>query len=924
MGRRPRRPKRKPVEKPDPDHEEMVQSKKSREEEQEDEQAVGTVAGTHSTRSSKLPRKHQRQRITDSRETVEVDLDWPDEAYKKWLHFCCARCTCTPEVKRKFAPRPDENYYQTTSDHYFHKRCCHRKAEVEYNTSTQLDYVIDELLPGILTGKFQKPEKPIVIVSETELHDDYYMKYKRRETQFYNADSMESQVDLLNTNESYCQNRRWFNTLPTRNRPAVVLDLFGGVGSGIMVLKRLKIALSKVIHVDNDKVATHVFQTSHDRTYTAINRNLPCAVVHYDAFEDVEEQLDDILHEHGPIDILLASPPGSDYSPVNSQREGVYGSTGNYMLRLGKLVQEIQQHPTQNDTPLFFMVENVPIRNQNHLDLEEGDLDMIKNSFGVMWNFDLDATYLSPCKRQNSYFTNIPLGNINFQGPSSEIDASCCFNLENDNEQKYLPPYKLFEPTMIGKLPNITASDTSMDLKRMAVFCRLNSNPPRYKRRFISAKERAALMGYPLNYFNPVDDLFKAIRDILIENRHFTGGDHTNDAHHWKNHLDPRFYHFRGSCHDAGNAYQIDVDYDGSTFLLMCPRKSMKFLSAEQYKKRLVGSGICVPAWEHILTPLKRFFTEELYEPFQYKYQWEQESKPGAVSNDNPGHEGGDDASGHSVQGDSEIPISVQCDFDLPDDGQNEDDLPGGHEDVLYRSSMEERNTEDELSVKDKRNEDPGGLTVDSAAAAAGQTNLLESEFEPENGEENNQANPVCFVTYTFTAKNLPTRIRIRDLLDIEETFVVQKVERHQNPRSTIATVDVPKERVERGFPPNPWNMKGYDMHYQLVDQHNVEAEAVEQAAAETEQIATEKRLITTATEKRLITIDLENVELPTTKKTSITIDLEEDVQKQALETQTMPCQMRQDSQRPRIGLARPRARARKSFLVDKPHETEV
>ena len=209
---------------------------------------------------------------------------------------------------------------------------------------------------------------------------------------------------MLNTNESSCQNRRWFNTLPTQNRPAVVLDLFGLAGSGIMVLKWLKIALSKVIQVDNDKVAMHVFRMSHDWTYTAINRNLPCVVVHHDEFEHVEEQLDDILHEHGPIDILLASPPGSDYSPVNSQREGVYGATGKYMLRLGKLVQEIQQHPTQNDTPLFFMVENVPIRNQNHLEPEEGNLDMIKNSFDVFWHFDLDASYLSPCRRQNSFF----------------------------------------------------------------------------------------------------------------------------------------------------------------------------------------------------------------------------------------------------------------------------------------------------------------------------------------------------------------------------------------------------------------------------------------------------------------------------------------------------------------------------------------
>jgi hypothetical protein len=44
-------------------------------------------------------------------------------------------------------------------------------------------------------------------------------------------------------------------------------NLFGGVGSAIVVLKRLGIAVSKFIHVEHDKVAAHVCRWNHDPNY---------------------------------------------------------------------------------------------------------------------------------------------------------------------------------------------------------------------------------------------------------------------------------------------------------------------------------------------------------------------------------------------------------------------------------------------------------------------------------------------------------------------------------------------------------------------------------------------------------------------------------------------------------------------------------
>lgn len=43
--------------------------------------------------------------------------------------------------------------------------------------------------------------------------------------------------------------------------------MFGGIGSAIVALKRLKIAMCTVVHVEHDKVARHVYKWNHDYSY---------------------------------------------------------------------------------------------------------------------------------------------------------------------------------------------------------------------------------------------------------------------------------------------------------------------------------------------------------------------------------------------------------------------------------------------------------------------------------------------------------------------------------------------------------------------------------------------------------------------------------------------------------------------------------
>jgi hypothetical protein len=114
-----------------------------------------------------------------------------------------------------------------------------------------------------------------------------------------------------------------------------VADFFAGIGTGIVVLKRLGIDIAKVstvsstssdsiftrsffpchaislpcfflfpvaqiIHCEHDKVATHVYRHNHDRIY---NTNLlddgGIEHVFYRKFEEINGNVDAFMNEHG-------------------------------------------------------------------------------------------------------------------------------------------------------------------------------------------------------------------------------------------------------------------------------------------------------------------------------------------------------------------------------------------------------------------------------------------------------------------------------------------------------------------------------------------------------------------------------------------------------------------------------------------------
>ena len=117
------------------------------------------------------------------------------------------------------------------------------------------------------------------------------------------TDEIENPLDLLNTNEQYIENQKEFAKVVQKRqhdlRPAVVLDVFAGIGAALVVLKRLHIAMSKVVHVEHDEIANHVVRRNHDHQHNPSLSDDGIEHVYISTFQEMEGSIDQFLQEHG-------------------------------------------------------------------------------------------------------------------------------------------------------------------------------------------------------------------------------------------------------------------------------------------------------------------------------------------------------------------------------------------------------------------------------------------------------------------------------------------------------------------------------------------------------------------------------------------------------------------------------------------------
>ena len=86
---------------------------------------------------------------------------------------------------------------------------------------------------------------------------------------------------------------------------AVVLDLFGGIGSAIVALRRLNIDIKKVVHVEHDKVANYVYKYWNTLDGKQHDDEIEHVFIH--SFEMFQRNFDHFLHKHGRKDMDFCS-----------------------------------------------------------------------------------------------------------------------------------------------------------------------------------------------------------------------------------------------------------------------------------------------------------------------------------------------------------------------------------------------------------------------------------------------------------------------------------------------------------------------------------------------------------------------------------------------------------------------------------------
>lgn len=262
--------------------------------------------------------------------------------------FCCYICRCKNEtVLSRLSSQTNSQ-----DDGYYHRHCCHKihaqkvgatwKPEIErcFDTvASMMTWDSDDESSSDHDGNNKRDWIEDLKEEEANAKKEEVnavqlvksgKKSGRQATTFETDDSKADPISVLYSHPNYerlsmayhreCENRR-----PAGNRPkANVLDLFCGVGTGLVVLKRLGVSINQVSHLfvsahannqicfnspaiyspaifcqyhflDHDKTARHVFKYNHCADYERTARPDLIHYVEYGDFEEVEQHLDRLL-----------------------------------------------------------------------------------------------------------------------------------------------------------------------------------------------------------------------------------------------------------------------------------------------------------------------------------------------------------------------------------------------------------------------------------------------------------------------------------------------------------------------------------------------------------------------------------------------------------------------------------------------------
>lgn len=131
---------------------------------------------------------------------------------------------------------------------------------------------------------------------------------------------------------------------------ATVLDLFGGIGSGIVAAKQLGIAIDKYMYVDFDRVVRFAFAETHNPSFwrdpSLKDKEMQFVYIH--SFDEII--LETLVKDHGSVDLIFASPPFVDFTRINAYAQGIYGRSGRLTPLTVKLIKKVKNNRIQKAT----------------------------------------------------------------------------------------------------------------------------------------------------------------------------------------------------------------------------------------------------------------------------------------------------------------------------------------------------------------------------------------------------------------------------------------------------------------------------------------------------------------------------------------------------------------------------------------------
>lgn len=283
---------------------------------------------------------------------------------------------------------------------------------------------------------------------------------------------------------------------------------------------------------------------------------------------------------------------------------------GQYMLKFAQLIKRIKNHPKQNGHHLFFLCENVKMKDRDVMKFE-GD-------FGIS-RVNIDAQCLSPTKRLRSYFTNIPMNEL----PAHDSDAA--LSAVDFLTDGWMDPARLYshihkEPMSYSKAYTHMASPGRIDHNERMIKVRLHNDL--VEATHYTVEDREILMGFPKGYVEcVVKRIFERVEESFQAEDWLTNADKNNWDFDELQSLSARRYKFI-LCSDS-NETKLLLKLGTVEKLKNDDKKSLYYYNSDGYCKRLLGNSYSIPVVEHILRPLCDLFPLKKYSNADYCFAWQ-------------------------------------------------------------------------------------------------------------------------------------------------------------------------------------------------------------------------------------------------------------------------------------------------------------